>query len=227
MAVTVSAPWQPQEEGLKEICGLLEQQISPSSLVDKSQIWQQLQHYSQFPDFNNYLVFILARAEDLMLSKLKGVLVYVGPAHDQPLEYFSRFGLFMVGFRTKIMHRVFLLGILISIDILVRWMRNRSTAHDLRTVRCDPKRGTNVFQSFQNRDSVQTLGLDGVLTPRQSVGRWMPWRLWVSSSVKEEFEGEEMGERRGRFKPEEDNELDKTNLGSGRSSSPTERVCVG
>ncbi|GFY94563.1 transportin 1 [Actinidia rufa] len=59
MAATSS--WQPQEEGFKEICGLLEQQISPTS--DKSQIWQQLQHYSQFPDFNNYLAFILARAE--------------------------------------------------------------------------------------------------------------------------------------------------------------------
>ncbi|KAJ0011130.1 hypothetical protein Pint_34242 [Pistacia integerrima] len=57
------ASWQPQEEGFKEICGLLEQQISPSSTADKSQIWQQLQHYSQFPDFNNYLAFILARGE--------------------------------------------------------------------------------------------------------------------------------------------------------------------
>lgn len=63
MAAVGSASWQPQEEGLKEICGLLEQQISPYSSADKSQIWQQLQHYSQFPDFNNYLVFILARAE--------------------------------------------------------------------------------------------------------------------------------------------------------------------
>ncbi|KAK6915084.1 Importin-beta, N-terminal domain [Dillenia turbinata] len=53
--------WQPQEEGIKEICGLLEQQISPTS--DKSQIWQQLQHYSRFPDFNNYLAFILVRAD--------------------------------------------------------------------------------------------------------------------------------------------------------------------
>ncbi|GJV85122.1 transportin-1-like protein isoform X1 [Tanacetum coccineum] len=53
--------WQPQEAGFKEICGLLEQQISPSS--DKSQILQQLHHYSQFPDFNNYLAFILARAQ--------------------------------------------------------------------------------------------------------------------------------------------------------------------
>jgi transportin-1 len=55
------ASWQPQEQGFKEIYGLLEQQMSPSS--DKSQIWQQLQHYSHFPDFNNYLAFILARAE--------------------------------------------------------------------------------------------------------------------------------------------------------------------
>ncbi|PWA81477.1 transportin 1 [Artemisia annua] len=65
MAATVAAAsgggWQPQEAGFKEICGLLEQQISPSS--DKSQIWQQLQHYSMFPDFNNYLAFILARAQ--------------------------------------------------------------------------------------------------------------------------------------------------------------------
>uniref|UniRef100_A0A5B6Z3Z7 Transportin-1 n=1 Tax=Davidia involucrata TaxID=16924 RepID=A0A5B6Z3Z7_DAVIN len=59
--MAASASWQPQEEGFKEICGLLDQHISPTS--DKSQIWQQLQHYSQFPDFNNYLVFILARAE--------------------------------------------------------------------------------------------------------------------------------------------------------------------
>lgn len=68
MAATGISSWQPQEQGLKEICGLLEQQISPSSSADKSQIWQQLQHYSQFPDFNNYLVFILARAEVCFIS---------------------------------------------------------------------------------------------------------------------------------------------------------------
>ncbi|XP_068659068.1 transportin-1-like [Aristolochia californica] len=55
------ALWQPLDDGLREICGLLEQQISPNS--DQQRIWQQLQHYSQFPDFNNYLAFILARAE--------------------------------------------------------------------------------------------------------------------------------------------------------------------
>ena len=63
--MAANASWQPQEEGFKEICGLLEQQISHISSADKSQIWQQLQHYSQFPDFNNYLAFILARAEVL------------------------------------------------------------------------------------------------------------------------------------------------------------------
>lgn len=56
-----AATWQPQEEGLREICRLLEQQISPNS--DQARIWQQLQHYSQFPDFNNYLAFILSRPE--------------------------------------------------------------------------------------------------------------------------------------------------------------------
>lgn len=60
--MAASVPWQPQEEGLRKICGLLEQQISPSS-ADKSQFWQELQQYSQLPDFNNYLAFILARAE--------------------------------------------------------------------------------------------------------------------------------------------------------------------
>lgn len=61
MAMAAVSEWKPQEEGFREICGLLEQQISPAS--DKSQIWQQLQHYSQFPDFNNYLAFILSRAQ--------------------------------------------------------------------------------------------------------------------------------------------------------------------
>ncbi|XWS24538.1 hypothetical protein CRYUN_Cryun28dG0111400 [Craigia yunnanensis] len=53
--------WQPKGEGLREICGVLEQHISPTS--DKPRISQQLQHYSQFPDFNNYLVFIFAHAQ--------------------------------------------------------------------------------------------------------------------------------------------------------------------
>ncbi|KAK7280593.1 hypothetical protein RJT34_25658 [Clitoria ternatea] len=60
---TTSSSWQPQEQGFKEICGLLEQQISHSSSADKAQIWHHLQHYSHLPDFNNYLAFIFSRAE--------------------------------------------------------------------------------------------------------------------------------------------------------------------
>ncbi|KAK4422690.1 Transportin-1 [Sesamum alatum] len=62
-----AAAWQPQEEGLREICGLLEQQMAPTS-DDKSMIWQKLQHYSQFPDFNNYLAFIFAQAEGISVE---------------------------------------------------------------------------------------------------------------------------------------------------------------
>ncbi|XP_044489331.1 transportin-1-like isoform X1 [Mangifera indica] len=91
------ASWQPQEEGFKEICGLLEQHISPSSTADKSQIWQQLQHYSQFPDFNNYLAFILARAEGksaevrqaaglLLKNNLRTAYKSMAPANQQYIK---------------------------------------------------------------------------------------------------------------------------------------------
>lgn len=61
VAAAAAVLWQPREEGLREICALLEEHISPNS--DQSRILQQLQHYNQLPDFNNYLVFILAHAE--------------------------------------------------------------------------------------------------------------------------------------------------------------------
>ncbi|KAG6528448.1 hypothetical protein ZIOFF_010623 [Zingiber officinale] len=66
MAAAAAALWQPREEGLREICALLEEHISPNS--DQSRILQQLQHYNQLPDFNNYLVFILAHAEGKSLE---------------------------------------------------------------------------------------------------------------------------------------------------------------
>ncbi|KAH8942177.1 hypothetical protein BDL97_14G084900 [Sphagnum fallax] len=53
--------WQPQEEGVKEICGLLLESKVPSG--DQNRVWQQLQRCNRFPDFNNYLAFILCRAE--------------------------------------------------------------------------------------------------------------------------------------------------------------------
>lgn len=58
--------WQPQEEGVKEICGLLHESKVPSN--DQSRVWQQLQRCNRFPDFNNYLAFILCRAEVSILT---------------------------------------------------------------------------------------------------------------------------------------------------------------
>lgn len=56
-----SPVWQPQEEGLREICVLLQEHRAPSA--DQTRVFQQLQRFSQLPDFNNYLAFILCRAE--------------------------------------------------------------------------------------------------------------------------------------------------------------------
>ncbi|XP_065881178.1 transportin-1-like [Euphorbia lathyris] len=87
--------WQPKEEGLREICGLLGQHISPTS--DKSRIWQQLQHYAQFPDFNNYLAFIFARAQGtaveirqaaglLLKNNLRSTFASVDPAYQHYIK---------------------------------------------------------------------------------------------------------------------------------------------
>lgn len=95
MAVAAASMWQPQEEGIREICGLLERQISPNS--DQHLIWQQLQHYSQVADFNNYLAFILARAEGksaeirqaaglLLKNNLKISFRAMSPSHQQYIK---------------------------------------------------------------------------------------------------------------------------------------------
>lgn len=91
-----ASTWRPQEEGLREICVLLEQQMAPSS-DDKSQIYQKLQQYSQFPDFNNYLAFIFARVEGksieirqaaglLLKNNLKSALKTMPPTNQQYLK---------------------------------------------------------------------------------------------------------------------------------------------
>ncbi|KAH9321782.1 hypothetical protein KI387_016421, partial [Taxus chinensis] len=87
--------WQPQEEGLKEICGLLEEYRNPTS--DQARIWQQLQRYSQFPDFSNYLAFILARGEGksvevrqaaglLLKNNLRTTFKLINPSFQQYIK---------------------------------------------------------------------------------------------------------------------------------------------
>ncbi|THU68782.1 hypothetical protein C4D60_Mb08t07470 [Musa balbisiana] len=66
--------WQPQEEGLREIIGFLEQQISRFS--DRSQMSQQIEYYNRFPEFNNYIVFIIVSAEVVSSSRAFLLLFY-------------------------------------------------------------------------------------------------------------------------------------------------------
>ncbi|KAF2324731.1 hypothetical protein GH714_016541 [Hevea brasiliensis] len=93
--MATQAVWQPKEEGLREICGLLEQHISPTS--DKPRIWQQLQHFTQIPDFNNYLAFIFARAQGtsveirqaaglLLKNNLRSAFKSMDPAYQQYIK---------------------------------------------------------------------------------------------------------------------------------------------
>eukprot|EP00897_Mesotaenium_endlicherianum_P000797 jgi/Mesen1/10718/ME000090S10178 len=53
--------WQPAEEGYNQICKLLNEYLLPG--VNQALIFQQLEEYSKIPEFNNYLTFILCRAE--------------------------------------------------------------------------------------------------------------------------------------------------------------------
>jgi hypothetical protein len=53
--------WNPQEQGLREICLLLQEHRAPSS--DQARIFLHLQQLTRLPDFSNYLAFILCRGE--------------------------------------------------------------------------------------------------------------------------------------------------------------------
>ncbi|KAL0373187.1 UNVERIFIED_CONTAM: Transportin-1, partial [Sesamum calycinum] len=70
--------------------------MAPTS-DDKSMIWQRLQQYSQFPDFNNYLAFIFAHAEGisvevrqaaglLLKNNIRSALKTTPPANQQYIK---------------------------------------------------------------------------------------------------------------------------------------------
>lgn len=55
------ASWEPNPDGVREICQLLHEYLQPG--VDQQAIFMQLQKCSQYPDFNNYLTYILTHAD--------------------------------------------------------------------------------------------------------------------------------------------------------------------
>ena len=53
----MAAPWQPSEGGVQKITQLLHEYLQPGA--DQARVFQELEQCKQFPDFNNYLTFVL------------------------------------------------------------------------------------------------------------------------------------------------------------------------
>ncbi|XP_071954469.1 transportin-1-like [Antedon mediterranea] len=72
---TVTA-WQPEPAGLEQIVQLLKESQSPTTEVQRA-VQQKLESLNQFPDFNNYLIFVLTKlkSEDEPTRSLSGLIL--------------------------------------------------------------------------------------------------------------------------------------------------------
>uniref|UniRef100_A0A8C8AFE1 Uncharacterized protein n=1 Tax=Otus sunia TaxID=257818 RepID=A0A8C8AFE1_9STRI len=52
--------WQPDEQGLQQVLQLLKDSQSPNTATQRV-VQDKLKQLNQFPDFNNYLIFVLTR----------------------------------------------------------------------------------------------------------------------------------------------------------------------
>ncbi|KAI1290217.1 Transportin-1 [Halotydeus destructor] len=68
--------WQPQQDGLQQIIQLLKQSQSPDTATQRA-VQQKLEELNTFPDFNNYLIFILTKlnSEDEPTRSLSGLIL--------------------------------------------------------------------------------------------------------------------------------------------------------
>lgn len=68
--------WQPQEEGLRQIIQLLKESQSPDTNTQRA-IHQKMEELNKYPDFNNYLVFVLTKltSEDEATRSLSGLIL--------------------------------------------------------------------------------------------------------------------------------------------------------
>ncbi|KAJ8670378.1 hypothetical protein QAD02_001637 [Eretmocerus hayati] len=68
--------WQPQEEGLKQILTLLKESQSPNTEIQRA-VQEKLEELNKFPDFNNYLIFVLTKltSEDEPTRSLSGLIL--------------------------------------------------------------------------------------------------------------------------------------------------------
>ncbi|XP_049816138.1 transportin-1 isoform X2 [Schistocerca nitens] len=68
--------WQPQEDGLRQILQLLKESQSPDTATQRA-VQQKLEELNKFPDFNNYLIFVLTKltSEDEPTRSLSGLIL--------------------------------------------------------------------------------------------------------------------------------------------------------
>uniref|UniRef100_A0A8C8E6J5 Uncharacterized protein n=1 Tax=Otus sunia TaxID=257818 RepID=A0A8C8E6J5_9STRI len=52
--------WKPDEQGLQQILQLLKESQSPDTTTQRA-VQQKLEQLNQYPDFNNYLIFVLTK----------------------------------------------------------------------------------------------------------------------------------------------------------------------
>uniref|UniRef100_A0A8C6UWQ3 Transportin 1 n=1 Tax=Neogobius melanostomus TaxID=47308 RepID=A0A8C6UWQ3_9GOBI len=68
--------WKPDQQGLQQILQLLKESQSPDTSMQRS-VQQRLEQLNQYPDFNNYLIFVLTklRTEDEPTRSLSGLIL--------------------------------------------------------------------------------------------------------------------------------------------------------
>uniref|UniRef100_A0A672R6X0 Transportin-1 n=1 Tax=Sinocyclocheilus grahami TaxID=75366 RepID=A0A672R6X0_SINGR len=68
--------WQPDEHGLQQVLHLLKDSQSPNTATQRA-VQEKLEQLNQFPDFNNYLIFVLTRlkTEDEPTRSLSGLIL--------------------------------------------------------------------------------------------------------------------------------------------------------
>ncbi|CDQ86547.1 unnamed protein product [Oncorhynchus mykiss] len=52
--------WKPDDQGLQQILQLLKESQSPDTSTQRS-VQQRLEQLNHYPDFNNYLIFVLTK----------------------------------------------------------------------------------------------------------------------------------------------------------------------
>uniref|UniRef100_A0A3B3QZW8 Importin N-terminal domain-containing protein n=1 Tax=Paramormyrops kingsleyae TaxID=1676925 RepID=A0A3B3QZW8_9TELE len=77
VCLTVSAmEWHPDEQGLRQVLQLLKDSQSPNTATQRA-VQEKLEQLNQYPDFNNYLIFVLTslKSEGMDMSPLSGLIL--------------------------------------------------------------------------------------------------------------------------------------------------------